>query len=137
MGEVLSKLQRIHNVSMVAMEEAFAEGGKVKKMELSLRVDYPLSKESARNLVLKCSMALVSELNNNKKLRHHLHHCLTRTDVNLSIFSSLREKESSQVSQVSLVEGEIFYTTPQYERGESESWDEACLIAGLSTSPDD
>jgi len=127
MGEILSELERTHNVSMVVLEErGFAEGGKVKKMGLSLRVDYSLSRESARNLVLHCSRAAVKELNTNKKLSRHLGQRLTCADIDLTIFTS----RPKGVSNVSLVEGEIYYTEG---RVETESWEEACALAGLDS----
>jgi len=111
----------------------------VKKLALSFNCYHPLSVDDSRALIVKCVNEYVKSVNDDKEIRPYLHdYPFTEKNIELVIFfyedNQFTKIEPGQVSNVSTINGKVFYKTrsaeDQYKREtlHEESYAEAVRI---------
>jgi len=111
---IIKKYSQKYNMSVCALDDSMP-GGIVISTGVGFRINQPISKEKARQILLECAQDYIQEINNKKELRPYLRdYPVTAKNIDLSL--SIHDRNGDQVfypniGYASLSMGKLRYTT--------------------------
>jgi len=132
--KIIKKYAQKYNMSVYSLDDSMP-GGVVKSTGVGFRINQPISKEKARQILVECTQEYIHEINNKKELRPYLeNYPVNEKNIDLSIY--IYDKNGDQVfypnlGHVSLFMGnlEYFIRDPKHQDNrnpcETEPFEEA------------